>query len=235
MFRVTRGVVVAALLSVTLSAAARAQWRGLREVSPSNGPVAGIDLLFGVPQGRFHQFVQSVGGFGGFLTVPLDRHGVLGLRVDGSMVFHGGDCYLGCNLETSSYIGSLRLGPQLTVGHGRIRAYGLATAGFSYFATDVSDHYDCGCFDPWYSDGGSSTLLDDFTGSWEAGGGLQLFLGRRQRVAVDLSVRYENNGRATYLNNASVTSNGDGTFTIAPLRTSANLILYHVGVSFALP
>jgi len=232
--RTVRGGVLVVLLAAALPAVSAAQWRGLREVSPSGGPVAGIDLVFGVPQGGFHQFVRSVGGFGGFLTVPVDRGGTLGIRVDGSMVFHGGDCYSGCDLETSSYIGSLRVGPQLTLGHGAVRLYGLATAGFSYFATDVNDTYDCGCYE-WWGGGGTSTLLDDFTGSWEAGGGVQLFFGRRQRIALDLSARYENNGRATYLNNASVHSNGDGTFSVTPLRTAANLILYHVGVSFALP
>ena len=232
MFRVMRGAVLALLVAL-LPAVGAAQWRGLREVSPSGGPVAGIDLLFGVPQGEFHQFVQSVGGFGGFLTVPVDRRGTLGIRIDGSVLFHGGDCYAGCSLETSSYIGSLRLGPQLTLGRGPVRLYGLATAGFSYFATDVRDHYDCGCYD--YVDGGTSTLLDDFTGSWEAGGGMQVFLGRHERVAIDLSARYAYNGRATYLNNASVAQQPDGSFVLAPIRTSANLILYHLGVSFSLP
>lgn len=233
MVRVVRGGMAAVLLAAALPAVSAAQWRGLREVSPGSGPVAGLDLLFGVPQGEFHQFVQSVGGFGGFLTVPIDRRGTLGLRLDGSMVFHGGDCFSGCSLETNSYIGSLRLGPQVTLGHGPIRLYGLATAGFSYFATDVRDHYDCGCYD--YYDGGGSTLLDDFTGSWEAGGGIQLFLGRRERVAVDLSARYAVNGRATYLNNASVSEQPNGSFAITPITTTANLILYHLGVSFSLP
>lgn len=229
MFRVIRGLGVVSVLTLGVTSVSRAQYRGLREVEPSVGPQAGVDLLFGVPQGQFRQFVQSVGGFGGFLTVPVTRSG-LGLRLEGSMVFHGGNCYQGCDLETSSYIGTLRAGPQITLGTGRLRMYGLATAGFSYFATDVNDRYDCGCYG--YN---GNTLLDDFTGSWEAGGGLQMFLGSRGRVAIDLGARYQDNGRASYLNNASVHSNGDGTFTVTPIRTSTNLVLYHLGVSFVIP
>ena len=226
MFRVIRATMVWAMLTAGVVTASQAQWRGLREVEPSVGPVAGVDLYFGVPQGDFRQFVKSVGGFGGFLTVPVTRSG-LGVRLEGSMLFHGGNCYQGCGLETNSYIGTLRAGPQITMGTGQVRLYGLATAGFSYFATDVNDRYGCGCYG--YA---NSTLLDDFTGSWEAGGGLQMFLGRRGRVAIDLGGRYQDNGRATYLTNSSIRSNGDGTFTITPIRTSANLVLYHLGVSF---
>lgn len=214
------------LLVGGFASVSQAQFRGLREVEPSVGPQAGLDLYFGVPTGEFHQFVQSVGGFGGFLTVPVTRSG-LGVRLEGSMVFHGGNCYNGCALQTTSYIGTLRAGPQVTLGTGGVRLYGLATAGFSYFATDVNDHYGCGCYGSY-----GNTLIDDFSGSWEAGGGILMYLGRRGRVALDLGARYQDNGRATYLNNSSVQSNGDGTFTVTPIRTSANLVLYHLGVSF---
>lgn len=225
-------------LLLALSSTAAAQWRGLREVSPAEGPRAGIDLLIGVPQGQFRQFVQSVGGIGGFITFPIDGSGSLGIRMDGSILFHGGRCISGgCALETNSYLGSLRIGPELTLGTGRMRLYGLATAGFSYFATDAVDHYGCDCYGIFGGEdnyGSSRTLLDDFTGSWEAGGGFRLALGRRGRVALDLGARYQGNGRATYLNDASVTPNGDGTFTIRPIRTDANLVLFHLGVSIGL-
>jgi len=227
MFRVLRGTVIWTVLLVAgVASTGQAQWRGLREVQPSIGPQAGLNLMFGIPQGEFRQFVMSVGGFDGFLTVPVTRSG-LGIRLEGSMLFHGGNCYYGCSLETTSYIGTLRAGPQITLGTGSLRLYGLATAGFSYFSTDVNDHYGCGCYGSY-----DNTLVDDFSGSWEAGGGVFLYLGRRGRVALDLGARYQDNGRATYLNNSSIQPNGDGTFTVTPIRTSANLVLYHLGVSF---
>ncbi|HKV70539.1 MAG TPA: hypothetical protein VJN62_04790 [Gemmatimonadales bacterium] len=227
MFRVLRGTAFWTVLLVAgLASASQAQYRGLREVESSAGPQAGVTLMFGIPQGQFRQFVKSVGGFDGFLTVPVTRSG-LGVRLEGSMLFHGGNCYSGCALETTSYIGTLRAGPQVTLGAGSVRLYGLATAGFSYFSTDVNDRYGCGCYG--YN---GNTLQDDFTGSWEAGGGVLMTVGRRGRVALDLGARYQDNGRATYLNNSSVQSNGDGTFTVTPIRTSANLVLYHLGVSF---
>jgi len=228
MFRALRGTMIWMVVLVAgFASVSQAQWRGLREVEPSVGPQVGVDLMFGIPQGQFRQFVQSVGGFDGFLTVPVTRSG-LGVRLEGSMLFHGGNCYNGCALNTTSYIGTLRAGPQITLGTGAVRLYGLATAGFSYFSTDVNDAYGCGCYG---YDG--NTLQDDFTGSWEAGGGILMTVGRRGRVALDLGARYQDNGRATYLNNSSVQSNGDGTFTVTPIRTSANLLLYHLGLSFA--
>lgn len=227
MFRVNRGTAICTALLVTgVASVSQAQWRGLREVEPGVGPQVGVNLMFGVPEGQFREFVRSVGGFGAFLTAPVTRSG-LGVRLEGSMVFHGGNCYDGCSLETTSYIGTLRAGPQITLGTGSVRLYGLATAGFSYFATDVSDRYGCGCYGSY-----GNTLVDDFSGSWEAGGGVLMAFGRRGRVALDLGARYQDNGRATYLTNSSVQSNGDGTFTVTPIRTSADLILYHLGVSF---
>jgi len=227
MFRAPRfGSAIWTILLVSgFASVSQAQYRGLREVEPSVGPQAGLDLYFGVPTGEFHQFVQSVGGFGGFLTVPVSRSG-LGVRLEGSMLFHGGNCYNGCALETTSYIGTLRAGPQITLGTGNARLDGFATAGFSYFATDVNDHYGCGCYGSY-----DNTLLDDFSGSWEAGGGVLMYLGRRGRVALDLGARFQDNGRATYLTDSSIQSNGDGTFTVTPIRSAANLVLYHLGVS----
>lgn len=227
MFRVLRGTAVWTVLLVAgLASTSQAQWRGLREVEPSLGPEAGVNFMFGIPQGEFRQFVKSVGGFDAFITAPVTRSG-LGVRLEGSMLFHGGNCYYACGLETTSYIGTLRAGPQITLGTGSVRLYGLATAGFSYFATDVNDHYGCGCYGSY-----GNTLVDDFSGSWEAGGGVQMYLGRRGRVALDLGARYQDNGRATYLTDSSIQSNGDGTFTVTPIRSSANLVLYHLGVSF---
>ncbi|HWH04024.1 MAG TPA: hypothetical protein VN674_10055 [Gemmatimonadales bacterium] len=227
MFRVLRGTVVWTVLLVAgFASTSQAQWRGLREVEPSVGPQAGVNFMFGIPQGEFRQFVRSVGGFDAFITAPVTRSG-LGVRLEGSMLFHGGNCYYACGLETTSYIGTLRAGPQITLGTGSVRLYGLATAGFSYFATDVNDHYGCGCYGSY-----GNTLVDDFSGSWEAGGGVQMYMGRRGRVALDLGARYQDNGRATYLTDSSIQSNGDGTFTVTPIRSSANLVLYHLGVSF---
>ena len=228
MFRVLRGTVVWTVLLVAgFASTSQAQWRGLREVEPSVGPQAGVNFMFGIPQGEFRQFVRSVGGFDAFITAPVTRSG-LGVRLEGSMLFHGGNCYYACGLETTSYIGTLRAGPQITLGTGSVRLYGLATAGFSYFATDVNDHYGCGCYGSY-----GNTLVDDFSGSWEAGGGVQMYMGRRGRVALDLGARYQDNGRATYLTDSSIRSNGDGTFTVTPIRSSANLVLYHLGVSFS--
>src|SRR5262245_19509944 len=100
MFRVLRGAAVTMVLTLGVATVSQAQFRGLREVEPSVGPQGGFDVYFGVPTGEFRQFVQSLGGFGGFLTVPVSRRSGLGVRLEGSMLFHGGDCFDGCSLQT---------------------------------------------------------------------------------------------------------------------------------------
>lgn len=227
---VGRRIVGVAVLACAAMPAAAQRW-ALREVRPDYGGAAGLNLQVGMPQGAFAQYVRSVGGVGGFVTVPVAGSG-LGFRLEGSILFHGGQDFYdpnsGLTTRTTSYLTGLRFGPQVTAGTGAMRLYGMALVGFSYFSTDL--HYDdpCGC-----GGYGSSTLWDDWTGMWEAGGGMRLALDGRGRVTLDLGARYQHNGVASYLTDGSVTQNSDGSFSVTPIRTSANLVLYHAGVTFA--
>jgi hypothetical protein len=110
-----------------------------------------------------------------------------------------------------------------------VRFYGLATAGFSWFASRVS-FADGGCGCSGYGD--SRPLLDDVTGMWESGGGMQLALGRRGRLLLDLGVRYQHNDAVSYLNDASVASDGSGGFVVTPIHTPVNMVTYHLGFTF---
>ncbi|HXH63258.1 MAG TPA: hypothetical protein VNG95_03685 [Gemmatimonadales bacterium] len=213
-----------------------AQRPGLREVSPwESGPSGGFGMVFGVPRGAFNRYVASVGGVDGFVTVPLGRSAPLAFRFEGSVLFHGGGSFYdkssGLSLSTQSYITSLRVGPQLMLGAGPVRVYGLATAGFSWFATRVSfDGGGCGCSG--YGDG--RPLLDDVTGTWESGGGVQIAVGRRGQVLLDLGARYQHNAPVSYLNDASVTSDGNGGFVVQPIHSAVNLVTYHLGITLAM-
>lgn len=218
-----------ALLPVSLTA----QRPGLREVrSWESGPSGGFGLVFGAPRGDFDRYVRSVGGFDGFVAIPVGRSAPLALRFEGSLLFHGGDPFYdnaaGVTLSTPSYITSLRAGPELRLGGGPLRIYGLATAGFSWFASRVRfDDGGCGCS----GYGGGRPLLDDVTGVWESGGGLQLALGRR--VLLDLGARYQHNDPVSYLNDASVTSDGNGGFVVTPIHSSVNIVTYHLGITLS--
>src|SRR5574341_1830341 len=142
------------LLLVVAASPAWAQRSALREVRSGGRGTAGAGFLLGLPVGEFKDHVDVAGGFGGFLAVNLDRGGALGVRLDGSFLVYdnlrdvaylsGGYVAYPVDLNTTSYIASLRVGPQLTVGQGPVRLYGFGLGGISYFATETS-YGDCGC------------------------------------------------------------------------------------------
>jgi len=53
-------------------------------------------------------------------------------------------------------------------------------------------------------------------------------------LALDLGVRALHNGQATYVTSAGITQNSDGSFTVRPIRSEADLLVFHLGFSAAL-
>lgn len=220
-----RGVLTAALLLLTAAPAAAQRW-ALREVRERG--LAGVSLALAMPVGEFANYVGDGGGLDAFVTVHLDRAGLVGMRIDGSLLAYGrtndwwyDGPYYAVPATTTSFIASLRAGPQLLFGTGPVRLYGFYQGGISYFATTTgfNDGY-CGCNDD------AITEHDDVTLAWEAGGGMLLGLGRR--VMLDLGARYLRNGRAEYLP-ARLVSAPDGV-----IESQANLVALHLGVTFRL-
>jgi hypothetical protein len=223
-----RGMTWVVVLSITVANAATAQRWALREVRERG--FAGIAAALAMPVGEFATHVGEGGGLDAFVSVHLDRAGLVGLRIDGSVLAYGRAVDLGSYQSpyysvpttTTSFIASLRAGPQLTFGNGPVRLYGFGQAGFSYFATTTGfSDYDCGCG---YDD--DITEHDDVTLAWETGGGLLVGLGRR--VMLDLGARYLWNGQAQYLP-ARLVNDPNGL-----IESQANLVALHVGVTFGL-
>jgi hypothetical protein len=211
-----------------------AQRSALREVR--NRGSAGGGLLVAVPVGEFANHINVAGGFDMFGALGIDRAGALSIRLDGSFLIydHLRDAgYLDSpyysipvDLNTTSYIASLRAGPQITLGQGAVRLYGFGLGGLSYFATETSTG-GCGC-----DSFGSITQYDDVTAAWEAGGGLQIQLGRRHTpVLLDLGARYLHNGEVSYLPARSLSG---GSTILRPIRSEANVVIYQVGITFGL-
>lgn len=226
-----RGLVAVGALATTMMQSAAAQRSALREVR-AWGSLGGSAAL-AIPVGEFANHVTAGGGFDAFMAFNLDPHGLTALRVDGSLLAYGrardfaylddGWYYVPVDITTTSFILSLRAGPQVTFGQGPLRMYGFALGGFSYFATTTSfEAYDCGC-----SSFDEITEHGDATFAWEAGGGFLVPLGHR--AMLDLGARYLRNGRAQYLP-ARFVGNG----TTLPLESQANLVAVHVGVTFNL-
>jgi opacity protein-like surface antigen len=206
----------------------------LREVR--NRGSAGGGLMVAVPVGEFGNHISIAGGLDLFGALSLDRSGALSLRLDGSWLAydHVRDAgyvsspyySIPVDLNTTSYIASLRAGPQLTLGQGALRLYGFGLGGLSYFATETSAG-GCGC-----DSFGSITQYDDVTAAWEAGGGVQIKLGRGHTpVLLDLGARYLHNGRVTYLPARSLSG---GATVLRPIESEANVIIYQLGVTVGL-
>lgn len=225
------GVALTTSLAVLVAARADAQLREVRTRGFGGG-----GFLIAEPVGEFANFVGTHGGFGGAVTFGRN----LGLRVSGSVLIYGHQSrpiplggtggLVWLDLSTNNYIASLGVGPQITVGDGPLQLYGYGTVGLGYFGTTSSVS---GSFD--YEPFASTTNFDNATLALETGGGLQIRVANRRRpVFLDLSARYVRNGRVRYLTESGVRENPDGSFSLYPVESQANLVAFQIGISVGL-
>lgn len=201
--------------------------------------VLGIHLIGADPLGEFGQVVDD--GFGADLSisVPVAARGAFRLRADLGGLIYGRErravcfpvpvgCRIGLDLTTNNTIVFLGVGPEITVPEGPVRPYVNATAGFSYFATTSSLSGDDD-----FDDFATTRNFDDLVGSVALGGGVRMRVaGGRKPVFVDVGARYHQNGVAEYLREGDIVDHPDGSITIFPNRSEANLVTYRIGVSF---
>jgi len=198
---------------------------GLREVR--DGGSLGLTLVVAQPLGEFRRTGGVAAGLTGFAVVGHSSG--LGLRIDGQYLVYDSD-YRGYGISTTSSIGSLALGPQVTLGQGPIRPYGFATAGGSMFWSSISDANYCGCYD---SD--VFVLNGRFTTVTQLGAGLLINVSRRGTgVALDLGVRDVRHDRVRYVPAGGITENSDGSFTVQRVETPVRMLVYQIGVSFSI-
>jgi len=212
-----------------------------QEFFPQSRFDVGINLLVADPVGEFEQFINAGVGADFFGRMALDPRGVLSLRGDLGFLIYGHEskrvCFdgVGCRvqarLQTTNNIFFGGIGPELALPHPRVRPYVHALLGFSYFNTSSSlnDLH-----------GGDSEFetenYGDGTFSWGLGGGLELNL-KRGRTPIDLNLafRYHENGRVRYLTEGDIVDNPDGSITLYPVFSDANLVAYHLGISVGIP
>lgn len=198
----------------------------------------GLGIMIAEPVGEFAEVIGTGWGLEGHLRM-LGVDGPLSARLEFGFVEYGREtrrvCLsltVGCRIEvdlvTSNDILFGSVGPQLGVPSGPIRPYVTAGLGFAYFSTtsSISD-VDAGSGSEF-----STNNFSDFTWAWigAAGFTVQLTSGRTP-VLLDLAVRYHRNGEAEYLTEDDIVDEPDGSITVFPNRSEANLVTFQLGVS----
>lgn len=201
---------------------------------------SGGAFVIAAPVGEFDDYVGTGWGLSGHLVVNLEREGLLGVRIGGGFVNYGREtrrvCFsqtVGCRVEvdltTTNNIFFAAIGPELAVPTGPIRPYINASIGFAYFATTSSVEDITGT-----DEIASTTNFDDFTGAWHTGGGIRIPLGTSTPIRVDLGISYHGNGQVEYLTEGGIIDNPDGSITLDPILSDANLLTFNIGVSIGI-
>jgi hypothetical protein len=201
---------------------------------------AGLGFVVAQPVGEFDEFIDAGFGGAGHFIFNVDRAGIFGVRADAGFIIYGHERYraclsptIGCRIEvdvtTTNDIAFASIGPQLTLPAGPVRPYVNGSVGIAYFATRSS----VSGVDDSEEDFGT-TNFDDATFAWQAGTGVRVPLGiGRVPLSIDIGARYNTNGRVDYLREGDIVDNPDGSITLRPQRSDANLVTYVIGASIA--
>lgn len=232
-----RGAVVATLMIGGLFVS------GDQAVAQRRGPggFVGVSFVAANAVGDLGFFVDN--GFGLQLEggVPMAANGHLRLRGEVGFVVYGLErqrvcfggigCRVGSDLTTTNNIFYGGIGPEVVLATGAFEPYVHATAGLSGFVTSSSlnDHDGTG---PYFE----TTNYSDVVFSVRYGGGLRLRVGGSHRpVFLDFGVERHDNGIANFLTKGDIVDNSDGSITVFPNRSDADLTAFRLGMSVGFP
>ena len=207
----------------------------------SRAPVVYIDFA-GLASNAVGEFGDLVGAGGGVnlsaKVFPLEDSRNFGLRADLGWVIYGSEsvpscisdpCRVQTDIKTSNNIFYFGLGPEVILIRGRFEPYVYGTLGTSVFNTGSTLQGE-------YFEGAethfNTTHLNDWTFAWRAGGGIRY--GIWEDFSLDFGVEHHGNGVVDYLTKGDVIDNPDGTVSINPRRSEANLLTFRLGVSLGL-
>jgi hypothetical protein len=198
----------------------------------------GGDLALSQPKGEFANNVPNGYGFDLTGMFRLDPQGYFNLRADLGGVRYGHERQrigfpvsgrVAVDLNTDNQIGFGAFGVQLQIPDGWFRPYANAAVAATYFWTESSISG---------ADNSESFLqttnLDDWSHAWVFGGGVMIPFGR-SIGALNLGARYHYGASATYLKEGDITDNPDGSINLNPRSSKTDLVLWQLGVSFAIP
>lgn len=231
-----RGMMMLAAMAV-MAPSAQAQER-LRE------PVGyvGINFVGADPVSPLDTYIDN--GFGAQIygTLPMEASRHLRLRADFGFLIYGNEhqrvCFgggVGCRVEldmnTTNSILYGGIGPELVLATGAIEPYVNASFGFSWFGTTTSLD---GSWDN--QDFANTTNYSDGMFAWRGGGGVRLRVSSgRVPVAIDLGVERHQNGVARFLTKGDIVDNPDGSITVYPNQSEANMVTMRMGVTIGIP
>ncbi len=233
-----RGVQAAALaVGLMVVMAAAVERVEAQERSDPRG-AWGLSFVAAEPVGELALFFDR--GFGGQIdgAWPMTEDGRLRLRGDVGLLVYGYEqlhyCYsvpVGCRIEadltTMNNIFYAGVGPEVAVRLGALEPYAYGTAGLSYFATVSSFGDDWSGYD-W----AETTNYSDLVMAWKLGGGMRLRVSRGTRpTSLDFGVERHRNGIAAFLTPGDIVDNPNGSITVYPNLSEANLTTFRFGVS----
>ena len=198
----------------------------------------GGDLALSQPKGEFANNVPNGYGFDLTGMFRLDPQGYFNLRADLGGVRYGHERQrvgfpisgrVAVDLNTNNQIGFGAFGVQLQIPDGWFRPYANAAVAATYFWTEssISGADNSEPFD-------QTTNLDDWSHAWIFGGGVMIPFGR-SIGALNLGARYHYGASATYLKEGDITDNPNGSINLNPRNSKTDLVLWQLGVSFAIP
>lgn len=232
-----RGAAVLILMAMAAAAQPADAQRRHRHDEGRRGPgpsfsigLAGADAIGDLGTVVDKGFGLQLGG-----AFPMAADGHLRLRLDGGFVVYGIErlhycgisCRVASELTTTNNIVFAGVGPELVLSRGDVQPYVYGTAGVSYFVTSSSldDHDGYG---PYLQ----TTNFSDAVHGLKYGGGLRFRVGGGHKpVYLDLGMERHDNGMASYLTRGDIVDNPDGTVTLFPNRSDADLVSYRFGVT----
>ena len=228
----------ALVVFITLAAAAPAAAQYGFGTRPARA-ILGGGAFVAQPVGEFKNYVNNGFGGGGHLLLRVDPHGFFALRADVGYLIYGHETKrvslpnagrVEFDVTTSNNILTYSIGPQLMVQNGPIRPYVNVMAGGSYFFTESS----VGGSDN-TNDFASTRNFGDNVPSYGYGGGVFIpFAVRNALIGLDLGARFIRNGHTRYLREGGIQDDPGGGYTVSPIESETNLVVYHIGISAGL-
>ncbi|MDQ6771138.1 MAG: hypothetical protein M3Z54_14265 [Gemmatimonadota bacterium] len=204
---------------------------------PSRFSVGG-NFVISQPKGEFANNVPTGYGLDATGMFRLDPKGYFNIRADLGGMQYGREVQrvafpttgrVALDVETDNSIAFGAIGAQVQIPDGRFRPYANAAIATTYFWTDSS----LSGTDSSYP-AATTTNYDDWSHAWVFGGGVMIPFGN-SLGALNLGARYHYGAHATYLRKGDITDNPDGSITLNPRSSKTDLVLWQLGVSFAIP